>query len=136
MAFCVPRFLIAPRVAGVLAAVLALVSQLAIGAMVLPDRAPAATAVASIAVLCVGATAPAHGPTLPAPAHRPHTGGGVGLCPLGVALDLPAVVPTGDVVVPMPRLGVARGPLVTPTVVVLQPPARRAWTPRGPPLQA
>ena len=109
---------------GLLLAVLALVSQLALGSVVLSDDAQAAEFDA-IAVLCqTGA---------PAPVHHQHAPD-CAICPLCVALALPGVILTPGPVLPAPSVrGVA--------VVALPPPARappartlRLAQPRGPPI--
>lgn len=83
---------------GLLLAILALVSQLALGAMVLPDQATAAdrTTLDAVAVLCRGGTPAPHRPT------APHHTSDHALCPLSVALALPAVALTPGAPVPPP----------------------------------
>jgi len=86
-----------PRPIGLLLAVVALVSQLALGAVVAEDVSPAALlALDDVSLLCSGA-APDQ-----APAHR-HQSADFSLCPLSVALALPAVVPVPAPVFPAPR---------------------------------
>jgi hypothetical protein len=123
-----------PHLAGLLVAVLALVSQLALGAMVLPDDDPQAQldALSALTVLCrTGVPATDRDQ---APLH--HRRADPALCPLSVALALPGVILT-----PAP---------VLPSLVALltlramgPPPARAppssvpdAAFPRGPPTRA
>jgi hypothetical protein len=117
---------------GLLVAVLAIVSQLALGAMVLPDNRPA-DAVAALDALSVLCQAGHPVGDKPVPAHR---GSQAALNPLSVTLALPAAIP-----VP------AAWPLGPPATLVLRiappPPARAlpsvaaiAAYPRGPPLLA
>lgn len=82
-----------------MAALVALVSQLALGAVVLPDaRTDPRAVLASVGILCDGATPPLPG----APAHRHHAADPA-LCPLATALALPSVVITPAPVLPPPR---------------------------------
>jgi hypothetical protein len=115
---------------GLLIAVVAMVSQLTLGALVLPDNRPAdpVAALNALSVLCrtgrpVG--------DKPAPAHRaPQTV----LCPLSVTLALPAAILAPAIPLPAP----------SPVLVLriaLPPPARAppslagiAAYPRGPPV--
>ncbi len=124
---CLPRDL--RRLIGRLAAMLALISQIALGAMVLPDSRPAdpLAALDALSVLCLtGRTAPAH----KNPAH--HAPLAV-MCPLAAALALPALLAAAPTVPPAP-------PAVLTLRLALPPPARAppartvvaAW-PRGPP---
>jgi hypothetical protein len=85
---------------GALLAVLALVSQLALGAMVLPDESSSAklAALDAVSILCTGTKAPHHD----GPAQHRHHPGDPALCPLSVALALPAVVLTASAALPIP----------------------------------
>lgn len=113
------------RLLGLLAAVIGLVSQLALGSMALPDAPGAADRLAAVSVMCrTGQTKP------PEPArHAPHQA----ICPLSVALALPSVVPAPPPVLPFPAIDAAvraafvaqpRAPPVRATI---------AAQPRGPP---
>ena len=120
------------RLLGRLLAVLAVVSQLALGSVFLPDEASAQQQVAALdalSVLCDSTT-----PILPSgqPAHQRHSHGGP-LCPLSVTLALPAVVLASAPDLPLPQGRSAgqsalpppsRGPSTQP---------RYALLPRGPP---
>ncbi len=118
---------------GLLLAVLALVSQLALGTMVLPDdaaaRQQAELDVAS--VLCTGAPAPVR--HAPAQHHRVADGA---LCPLSIALALPSVVPVLPPMLPAPtagrvlRLATARSARGPPSLL------SGIGYPRGPPVLA
>jgi hypothetical protein len=112
----------------------ALVSQLALGAMVLPDDAPqgAIAALAAASILCGGNHPSDHGP-----APHKHQPANPALCPISVALALPSVIAT-----PAPDL-----PASSNSVLYLRieerPPGRgppaataRVGAPRAPPLMA
>lgn len=114
---------------------IALISQLALGAMVLPDTSPDTTlsALDAVSVLCGTDQPSGHVP----PSQHRHTPANPALCPISVALALPSVIPT---TAPEP-------PVFSGAVVHLgaqeRPPARgppsptaRVGTPRGPPLTA
>ncbi|HEX3349656.1 MAG TPA: hypothetical protein VHS58_16305 [Acetobacteraceae bacterium] len=114
------------------AVLVALVSQLALGAMVLPDI-DAATASDAVAIFCTGTTAPDPG----APSGHAHWPAPPALCPLGIALALPSIVPTPAAILP----------LRTAAVLVVRPqerppgrgppaPTARVGIPRAPPLTA
>jgi hypothetical protein len=118
---------------GLLLAVLALVSQLALGAIVLPDVAEAqeqsVAALDAISVLCQSPT-----PALPdrAPAH--HHCPDCALCPLCVALAMQGVVLASGPEMPPPSCqSVSRVALPPPARA---PPAQPHTTPlpRGPPV--
>ena len=114
---------------------IALVSQLALGAMVLPDDSPqgALAALDAASILCGGNHPSGHG----SPASHRHQPANPALCPISVALSLPSVIPT-----PAPELPVSSG-----SVLYLRtkqrPPGRgppaataRVGAPRAPPLTA
>ena len=77
---------------------IALVSQLALGAMVLPDDAPqgAIEALNAASVLCGNQPSGHKGP-----ASRSHQPANPALCPISVALALPGVIPTAAPVLPV-----------------------------------
>jgi hypothetical protein len=87
---------------GLLAAVLALVSQLALGAVVLPDDAPAGqlAELDAVSVLCTGAA-----PDADSPAPHRHYAADLTVCPLGIALAAPCCLPE-----PAPALPPRRKP--------------------------
>lgn len=115
--------------AGRVLAVLALVGQVALGGVVLPDDRPADAGawIDAVSVLCsTGQPAPG----TPAPAHRPPAGA---LCPFSVALALPAALPASGVVVPASPSALAGAYRPLPQArAPPAPPAGAAW-PRGPP---
>ena len=101
-------------------AMAALVSQLVLGSLVLPDEATGATAqLGSVAVLCTSAAVPQ------APAHHRHHPGVPATCPLEIALALPAVILPAAVVLPLPATSSATGPFTLPPA--RGPPAASAW---------
>jgi hypothetical protein len=116
--------------AGRLLAVLALVGQVALGGVVLPDDRPADAGawIDAVSVLCsTGQPAPG----TPAPTHRPPPGA---LCPLSVALALPAALPAPGGVAPAPSSPQAGAYRPLPQArAPPAPPAGAAW-PRGPPV--
>jgi hypothetical protein len=114
---------------------IALVSQLALGGMVLPDDAPqgAIAALDAASILCGGNHPSGHqGPS----SHR-HQPANPALCPISVALALPSVIPTSSPVLPVSSDSVlyfrakerpsGRGPPA---------PTARVGAPRAPPLTA
>ena len=102
-----------------LAALVAIVSQLALGAVVLPDAQTDQRAVlASVSIFCDGTTSPQTGGAAP---HRHHAADPA-LCPLAVTLSLPSVM-----IAPAPQL-----PL--PSNVVFAAASRERPPGRGPPL--
>ena len=117
---------------GVIVAVLALISQLALGAAVLPDQIPAnsVAALAAAMVDCAPAV-PGHKPA-PSPRHD----GGSALCPLSVALALPSVILTAAPILPPPLPALAMRTASRPPARA--PPNRvpEAAFPRGPPTLA
>ncbi len=112
---------------GLVLAVLALVSQLALGAIVVPDRAVAGprAALNAMSVMCRGGER--HQPV-----HHQHTTDPA-LCPLSVALALPSVVPLATPVVPVPLRVAVRYDWAVPAA--RGPPSRpvRIAYARGPP---
>ena len=119
---------------GFLAALLALVSQLALGAMVLPDPASPdqLAALDAVSILCTGLPSSDNGGTAP---HRHHAAD-LALCPLTVTLALPAVILTPSPALPPPPSVLAfrtrerppgRGPPL---------PTARVGAPRAPPFLA
>ena len=114
---------------GLLVAVMAMVSQLALGATVLPDDRPAGPTAALTALVVFCQTGHLLGDK-PVPAHRmPQTT----LRPLSVTLALPAAIPVSAILLPVPSTAL-------PLRVVPLPPARAppslavmAAYPRGPP---
>ncbi len=118
------------RLPGFIVAVLALISQLALGAIVLPDHTPTdgAAALAAAMVDCAPGTTPPARPDTPG-----HHNDGAALCPLSVALALPSVILSPAPALPTP-------PLVLAVRTDRLPPARAppsrvpdAAYPRGPP---
>ncbi len=117
---------------GLLMAILALVSQLALGTMVLPEEAPpaASTELAAISVLCQTGTPATSSPGVPQHHHMPDCP----VCPLCVALATQGALLTPAVLLPMPSTRrVAQ--------IALPPPARgppsrplRISLARGPPV--
>ncbi len=127
-----PSFVLAP-VLGFLAAVIALVSQLALGAA-LPADGPTPQQIAAlnaVRFLCDGSPPSAPGGK-PDHDHRPLA---PAICPISVTLSLPSILPTPAPVLPAPLVAV-------PYVRRLdQPPGRgpppataRVGVPRAPPL--
>lgn len=119
---------------GFIVAVLALISQLALGAVVLPDHAPTdgAAALAAAMVDCAPAS-PAGRPQTPTPGRHDD---GSALCPLSVALALPSVILTpAPILPPPPRMLAVRTDRRPPARA---PPSRvpDAAYPRGPPALA
>ncbi len=119
---------------GLLLAVLALVSQLALGSIVLPDDASAqersVAALEALSVLCDSSV-----PTSPdqAPTHHRHSPD-CAICPLSVALAMPAVVlASGPELPPRSSRLATRASLPPPARA---PPGQPRYTPpsRGPPV--
>jgi hypothetical protein len=110
---------------------LALVSQLALGAIVLPDDTQAAQRdrMDTTAVLCGG-----HADRGKAPAHRHHAD--VAVCPPSVALALPGVVLATAVVFPRPTWVALAAPADRPEIRGPPIVAPRPGLPRGPPVLA
>jgi hypothetical protein len=113
---------------GLVLAVVALIGQLALGAMVLPDAAQArqVSALDALSVMCGGVAPAAHqgpaahrGPAAP----RRHHAAEVALCPLSGALAGQAFVVAPEPVVPPPGHGAGSA-------------WRVAHSPRGPPMRA
>jgi hypothetical protein len=114
-----------------LVAMLALVSQLALGATVLPDDAPhdAPDDLAAIAILC-GTPAPDHH----APPHP--AAPDWALLPLSVALALPAVILTPTPLLPRAPAALVFRAGTRPRARAPPPVAVAAAYPRGPPILA
>lgn len=117
----------------VLLALLALVSQLALGAVVLPDAASAqdqsVAALEALSVLCDSSK-----PNPPGqPGHRQHDPDRA-LCPLAVALALPVFVLAAGPELPLPSRALADTAPLVPQARA--PPALPRQTPpsRGPPI--
>ncbi len=114
---------------------LALMSQLAVGAMVLPDTSPYTTLAAldAASILCGTDQPSGHIP----PSQRRHAPANPALCPISVALALPSVIPTST-----PELPIFSGAVVhlgaeeRPPARGPPSPAARVGSPRGPPLTA
>ncbi len=114
---------------------LALVSQLALGSVVLPDDSAqgAIAALNAASTLCDGN----HAPSDKGPLSHKHQPASPALCPTSVALALPSVIPT-----PAPVLPVSSAPVLYLTTTERSPgrgrPAAtaRVGTPRAPPLTA
>jgi hypothetical protein len=125
------RFRRSTRLSGLLAAVVALVSQLALGAVTAPaETLPTQLAALDAAIVLCQPGHPPRGPD--APAH-PHRAPDCALCPLGTALALQAVVLTPAPTLPAPVGGrILRTGALPP---VRAPPGRAIETayPRGPP---
>ena len=126
------RFRRPMRLSGLFAVVVALVSQLALGAVIAPAEAlPTQLAALDAAiVLCH----PGHSPRGPDVPPRPHRAPDCALCPLSAALALQAVVPTPAPILPAPDGGLILRTGARPPVRA--PPGRAIATayPRGPPL--
>ncbi len=118
---------------GLLAAILALVSQIALGAVVVPDDALAAQArLVSASVICVGhASGAAGGKTR----HHPHAPGKA-LCPLGVALASQSCVLTPSVLLASPAPVITARIAAAPPARGPPPPTARVGEPRAPPVPA
>ena len=102
-------------------ATMALVSQLLLGSLVLPDEATGAAArLRSVAVLCTSAAAVPQAPGQ----HRNHPGE-TATCPLELALALPAVILLAAVVLPVLVTSPATTPFTMPPA--RGPPAAHAW---------
>ncbi len=119
--------------AGLLLAVLALVGQLAFGALVLPDQAVAQEqSVAALNALSILCDSSAPGPTGPQPGHHHRSADGV-LCPHAVAFELPfAVLPTSPGV-PAPQEPLVQRAGLPPAARAPPAPPRAVPPPRGPP---
>ena len=114
---------------GLLLAMLALVSQLALGSLLLPDHASAQEQIAALDALSLLCDASAPVP----PVHHPH-GPDCALCPLSLTLAVPAMVLAAGPDVPLPRSQLTRRTYLPPPA--RGPPAQRRFTalPRGPPV--
>ena len=127
-----PHFRHSTGLLGLLVAVMALVSLLALGATVLPDDRPADPTAALKALVVFCQTGHPLGDK-PAPAHRMPQ---ATLCPLSVTLALPAAIPAPMVFLPAPpgalalRFGAPPPARAPPSLAVM------AAYPRGPPFLA
>ena len=125
------RFRHPSRVCGLLAVLVALVSQLALGAVVLPDESPqsqlATLDAASIFCQTGSNTGGSDRPPIP------HHAADYALCPLSVSLAQPVAVLVPDVLLPAPSQSLAMRPGALPQARA--PPSRvvAAAYPRGPP---
>jgi hypothetical protein len=117
---------------GLLVVVVAIVSQLALGAMVLPDNRPAdpIAALDALSVLCQTGH-PVGDKSVPS-----HRGSRAALCPLCVTLALPAAIPVPTALLPAPpaTLVLRIAPLPPPPAPSSV--AAIAAYPRGPPVLA
>ncbi len=119
---------------GLLLAVLALVSQIALGAIVVPDEASmgerSVAALDALSILCNSSmpTAPGETPKH----HRPNID--CAICPLAVALAMPAVVLASGPELPTPTSQLVNRAALPPPA--RGPPAQPRQTPpsRGPPV--
>ncbi len=118
---------------GFLAAILALVSQLALGAVVLPDVSPAAQLAALDAATIDCAPAAPGDKRLP-PA--PHPDSGQALCPLSVTLALPAILLLPAPELPQPVLMLALRGADRPQARAPPSAPRPTPYPTGPPILA
>ncbi len=118
---------------GLLAAVLALVSQLALGAVVLPDDAPAGqlAELDAVSVLCTGAA-----PDGNSPAPHRHHAADLTLCPLGISLAAPCCLPEPAPALPPPPQAVAARAFERPPGRGPPPATARVGEPRAPPVLA
>ncbi len=117
---------------GLLAAVLALISQIASGAVMGPGEASnARSTLAAVSVLCVGTPAGGPGGTR----HHPRAPG-CALCPFDVALASPAYVLTPAVVLPRLPPAITMRIAAPPPARGPPPPTARVGKPRAPPVQA
>ena len=120
------------RLAALIACVLALVSQLALGAVVLPDVSPAdqLAALNAAVVDC----APDPGNDTPAIPHQRDAG--AALCPLAAALDAPGAILAASPTLPPPAKATATRAALPPQSRA--PPGHpvEARYPRGPPILA
>jgi hypothetical protein len=120
---------------GLLVALLAIASQLALGAIVLPDEASAreqsVAALDALTIFCSSAT-----PTAPddAPKHHHRHAQDCAICPLAVALAMPAAVLASAPALPPPSSRAADRAALPPPA--RGPPAQPRYTPpsRGPPV--
>jgi hypothetical protein len=117
---------------GLLIAAMAIVSQLALGAVVLPDNRPSdpVAALDALSVLCQTGHPPSD---KPAPAHRAPQSA---LCPLNVTLAAPATILLPTTTLPTPS---ATPALRTASPQPARPPRSQADIaayPRGPPVLA
>jgi hypothetical protein len=122
-----------PSLPGFLVAVLALISQLALGSVVLPDVAPASVLdTLSAAMVDCSPVTPADKRLPPAP--RPESE--KALCPLSVALALPAVILLPAPMLPPPVLMLSGRGADLPQARAPPSAVRYAPYPTGPPVLA
>ncbi len=108
-------------------AIVALVSQIVLGSLVLPDRAdarPLATLRAAMVLCGSGASA-----RTPSPHHQRQHPGPETCCPLEMALELPAVILTPTVTMPPARLPIVARMTTLPPARA--PPSALRWTQRA-----
>ncbi len=118
---------------GFLAALLALVGQLALGGTVPPDDAASGrlAALDAVSILCVGR----HAPDGQAP-HR-HGAADLALCPLSITLAVPGcILPPASPPLPARRCGIGGGSMERPPGRGPPPATARVGRPRAPPLAA
>lgn len=117
-------------------AVVALVGQLAVGSLVLPDRSDAASlaGIETTMVLCGNSAATRMTDGRATPAHRNHPlqAGRA----LDLALELPAVILLPASFLPPPRLVAGSGIAALPPARAPPTTAAWAWRARGPPVLA
>ena len=114
---------------GLLFAVLALVSQLVLGGLALPDEKPSAAidTLAAVSTLC-------HAPALPNRHHgAPHAPAATG-CTLAIALALPGIILTDAILLPLPADTRLSPAMVLPPARAPPPRIASDGAPRGPPL--
>lgn len=125
------RFRRPSRLLSLLVATMALVSQLALGAAVLPDDAAQVqlAALDAVSILChTDGTTGGHGD---APTH--HRGSGHALCPLDVSLALPSAALASAPHLPAPPLPLTLRARPLPPARAPPTPMLVAAYPRGPP---
>ena len=118
---------------GLLTAMLALVSQLALGAVVLPDDTPAGqlAEMDALSVLCTGAAPDRNIPT----PHRHHAAD-LTLCPLSIALAAPCCLSEPAPALPPPPPAIAARSFERPPGRGPPPATARVGEPRAPPVLA
>ena len=111
--------------------VLALVSQLVLGSLALPDEKPSAAidALAAVSALC-------HAPALPTRHHEaPHAPSPAATgCTLAIALALPGIILTDAILLPLPADTRLSPAMVLPPARAPPPRIASDGAPRGPPL--
>ena len=118
---------------GLLLAVLALVSQLALGSIAMPDEAAAreqsVAALDSLSIICSATTPVEH-----APGQHHHHGMDCAVCPLCAALAMHAVVLGSGPDLPAPSSRLAHRATLPPPARAPPAQPRHAPPPRGPPV--